>query len=414
MIARTAGMRLAAGIALLFSTLLFVGCNTPGPVGPPPPPPDYARALRPGQSALRLVNSPTERPDLTQLAAQFADPGFAESLSRSVAWYALPSSQRTFPISGISHIHARTSAQALQWILANTGDPRQAAQQIDREFDVYTSVGWDGNGGVLLTGYYSPVFSASYERAGQYQYPLYRRPNDLLTDPTTGLTFGRRNPDGTVTPYPTRAQIEQQNLLQGGELVYLPSRLDAYTIEVNGSAKLNMTDGTELLVGYDGNNGYDYTSIGRQLVADGKLDANTVSMPTIRRFFQQNPAELERYIQRNDRFIFFKEYDATDWPAGSLGFRVEGRRSLATDKEVYPPGAVVLVRTQRTNNGGPINQLMLDQDTGGAIRAPGRADLYFGIGPVAEEQAGVLAIEGRLYYLFLKRELVQGWHNRLR
>ena len=139
-------------------------------------------------------------------------------------------------------------------------------------------------------------------------------------------------------------------------------------------------------------------------------------MPSLRRFFMDNPDELERYIQRNDRFIFFKDYDSTDWPAGSLGFRVEGNRSLATDKEVYPPGAVVLVQSIGANRGGavpPIHQLVLDQDTGGAIRAPGRADLYFGIGPVAEEQAGVLAIEANLYYLFLKRELVQGWHNRL-
>lgn len=405
--------RLLALVTLLAATLLLPACSTPAPVGPPPPPPDYSRPLPPGQSALRLISDPQQRPDLNALAVQFADPGFMESLQRSIAWYALPSSQRTFPISGISHVHAATSARALYWIITNTGDPRAAAEQINREFDVYQTVGWNGRGDILLTGYYSPVFSASAHRTGRFQFPLYTRPDDLVADPRTGIILGRRGADGRVTPYPTRAQIEQQNLLQGGELVYLPSRLDAYTIEVNGSAKLNMTDGSVRYVGYDGNNGYEYTSIGRQLVRDGRLDPNTVSMPTIRRFFQDNPDELERYIHRNDRFIFFRDYDSTDWPAGSLGFRVEGGRSLATDKEVYPPGSVVLVRSTQPGRGGPIDQLVLDQDTGGAIRAPGRADLYFGIGPVAEERAGVLAVEGTLYYLYLKRELVQGWHNRL-
>ena len=392
-------------------------CSGPAPVGPPPPPPDYSRPLPPGASALRLITDPGERPDLTKLAAQFASAGFLESLERSVGWYRVPSSRRSFPVSGISHVHAATSAQALHWILTHTDDPAQAAAQIGREFDVYASVGWNGKGDVLITGYYSPAFSASVERTGEYQYPLYTRPQDLITDPRTGLILGRRTPgnaDGGVTPYPARAQIEQQGLLAGGELVYLPSRLDAYTIEVNGSAKLNMTDGTVRYVGYDGNNGHAYTSIGRQLVADGRLDANTVSMPAIRRFFQANPDELEQYIQRNDRFIFFCDYDSTDWPAGSLGLRVEGGRSLATDKTVYPPGSVVLVRSMQPGRGGPIDQLVLDQDTGGAIRAPGRADLYFGIGPSAEERAGVLAAEGRLYYFFLKRERVQGWYNRLR
>lgn len=416
MIARLPRTRLA-GVLLALAACSLSACTTPEPVGPPPPPPDYSRPLPPGASALRIVADPNERPDLRALASQFADPGFAESLGRSVAWYNIPSSQRTFPISGISHVHAQTSARALLWIVQNTDDPRAAAEQIAREFDVYKSVGWNGRGDVLLTGYYSPVFSASAERTGRYQYPLYTRPADLVTDPRTGITLGRRTADGSASPYPTRAEIEQQDLLAGSELVYLPSRLDAYTIEVNGSAKLDMTDGSVRYVGYDGNNGYAYTSIGRQLVADGKMDPNTVTMPSLRRFFMDNPDELEHYIQRNDRFIFFKDYDSTDWPAGSLGFRVEGNRSLATDKEVYPPGSVVLVQSIGSNRSGgavpPINQLVLDQDTGGAIRAPGRADLYFGIGPVAEEQAGVLAIEANLYYLFLKRELVQGWHNRL-
>ncbi|MFK7789577.1 MAG: MltA domain-containing protein, partial [Phycisphaeraceae bacterium] len=194
-------------------------------------------------------------------------------------------------------------------------------------------------------------------------------------------------------------------------------RLDAYTIEVNGSAKLDLTNGETLYIGHAGTNGLKYTSIGRELIKDGKLDKNTVSMPTIRQFFLNNPDELNRYIARNDRFVFFKEYENPEqWPGGALGVRVNAMRSLATDKDVYPPGAMVLVQTGTKNRTGtiaPIQQLVFDQDAGGAILAPGRADFYFGIGPAAEAKAGELAVEGTMYYFFLKRDLVQGWFDQL-
>ena len=127
-------------------------------------------------------------------------------------------------------------------------------------------------------------------------------------------------------------------------------------------------------------------------------------MPAIRRYFREHPGELDGYIQRNDRFVFFQAYDGTRWPAGSLGFKVTPGRTLATDKAVYPRGGAVLVSTT-TPDGERFDRLMLDQDTGGAIRAPGRADIYFGVGRDAEELAGSMAAEGRLYYLFLKPSL---------
>ncbi|MEM9022066.1 MAG: MltA domain-containing protein [Planctomycetota bacterium] len=415
------GRNLPALLLLIAITVVSLGCSSPKPVTAPPPPPDYTRPLAPGAPSLRLLAA-SDRPDLSGLEAQFADPTFRESLRRSAGWYAKPSSKTYFSpervaTTRISHGHADVSARALLWIVEHAASPAEAIRQVQRDFDVYQSVGWNGRGDVLITGYFSPEFTASLTRTGAFQYPLYARPADLRSDPISGEVFGRQSEAGIV-PYHTRSQIEGQGLLAGTELVYLPSRLDAYTIEVNGSAKLKLTDGSVMYIGHAGTNGLEYTSIGRELIHDGKLDKNTVSMPTIRRFFLDNPDQLELYIARNDRFVFFQEYDnADDWPGGSLGFRVEGMRSIATDKEVYPAGAVVLVQTGSNNRDGaiePINQLVMDQDTGGAIRAPGRADLYFGIGSVAEEKAGRLAIEGRLYYLFLKRELVQGWYNRLR
>ena len=406
-------------IALVAMLLTFVGCkgNT-ARVPDPPPPPDYTKPLGPGERALRLVTDPAERPDIKLLATQLADPQFLASLRLSAGWYDKPSSRTYFnpDVSGISHVHAKVSAQTLLYLVESSPTPEEAAAQIDSLFDVYQTVGWNKQGVVLFTGYYSPQFTASLERTGPYQFPLYTRPDDLRSDPITGEVFGRVV-DGGYVPYYTRSEIESQKLLEGTELVYLPQRLDAYTIEVNGSAKLDLANGETLFIGHAGTNGLRYTSIGRELIKDGKLDKNTVSMPTIRQFFLDNPDELERYIARNDRFVFFKEYENPEqWPGGALGVRVNAMRSLATDKEVYPPGAMVLVETGTANRTGPIEpirQLVFDQDAGGAIRAPGRADFYFGIGPAAEAKAGELAVEGTMYYFFLKRDLVQGWFDQL-
>ena len=366
-------------------------------------PPDYSRPLPPGASALRLITDPARMPNLAPTARQLADPAFQQALDRSLQWYGIPSTQDLFPVAGISHVHAQASAYALKQI-AQSGDP---LGQLQREFDVYESVGYDGSGIVFFTGYYSPVFKASRTRSPGFGFPLYKKPDNLTTDPRTGQVLGR---------YPTRAELEASNRLDGTELVYLPSRLDAYIIQVNGSAKLEMTDGSTMYVGFAATNGHEYTSIGRELVKDGKINPDRLSLPTLRAYFQAHPDELDTYIRRNDRFVFFREYDGSEWPAGSLGFKVTARHTLATDKSIFPRGCAVLVTTDRGPTGGwalPTSQLMLDQDTGGAIRAPGRGDIYFGIGPAAESNAGRQAAEGRMYYLLLKRDRVQSWYDRM-
>lgn len=382
-------------IALAALTLaLSIGCKQQPTV------PDYARPLPPGQPALRQLTGPQREAILVETANQLIDPAYVEALGRSVDWFRVPSSRQFFPIEGISHQRAEASVNELLEI-AEYSDARVRSSRLLDRFDVYESVGYDGSGIVFFTGYYSPEFTASRIRTGIYQYPLYTRPADLVSDPKTGAVLGQRQPSGAASPYPTRSQIETGDLLKGAELVYLPNRLDAYTIEVNGSAKLKLTDGGVMYVGYAGTNGREYTSIGRLLVADGILDANTVSMPAIRSFFLEHPKKLDDYIRQNERFVFFQEYPGTEWPAGSLGFKVTPRRSVATDKKIFPRGGAVMVSTTLPS-GDEFRQLMMDQDTGGAIRAPGRADLYFGIGASAERISGAQAAEGRLFYLFVR------------
>ncbi len=405
-------MRRTLILASLFLLTLPACRQNPEPV---PAAPEYSRPLPPGAHALRRLNR-AAWPDLNPVVDQMADPGFNEALARSLRWFRAPSTQQFFPLGSISHAHAWASVYAVQELAKLP--PNQRYTALEREFDVWQSVGWDGAGTVLYTGYYSPVFDASRTRNAQFSYPLYRRPADLVADPKTGEVLGRRVND-TLTAYPTRRQIEADPAsfgLAGRELVWLASKLDAYIIQVNGSARLRLRDGTTMDIGFAGTNGAEYTSIGQLLIQDGKLSADTLSLPTLRNYFQLNPQDLDHYTHQNDRYVFFQEYGPGTWPAGSLGFQVTPMRTLATDKAIYPRGGVVFVQTTLSPASGTtrtFHQLMMDQDTGGAIRAPGRADLYIGTGAPAEGLAGRQAAEGQLFYLFLKPERVLDWYGQM-
>ena len=154
----------------------------------------------------------------------------------------------------------------------------------------------------------------------------------------------------------------------------------------------------------------------RELVADGRISEAELSLDEVKAYFEAHPEDLDPYLRRNPRFIFFSEENSSNWPRGSLGVPVTPLRTIATDKEFFPPGGVTLVVTQAIDASGrsrPFEQLMLDQDRGGAILSPGRVDIYFGIGPQAEVRAGGEYFEGRLYYLFLKPERVSAWQERV-
>ncbi len=384
---------------LLILALLTVGCKQGKP--------EYSRPLPPGVPALRKITNPAELPDLQRAFAR-RDQGLIQGIDRSLRWYDIASTQQFFPVQGFTHGQARASVAAFRKALEQSTNPSEFEQRILTEFDVWTSVGWDGSGTVFFTGYYTPISRASRVRTEQYRFPLYGKPPDIVVDPATGEVRGRQSASGTIVPYPTRAQIEyypDRLGLRGREIAWMESKLDAFIVQVQGSAKLRLVDGGEMTIGYAASNGREYTSIGRKLIEDGKLDPDRAGLPAIKRYFGDHPEMLDHYLNLNERYIFFQEYPSANWPAGALGFKVEPMRSLATDKSIYPRGMVTLVATQMPTPGGglaPFEQYMLDQDAGGAIRAPGRGDIYIGIGDDAEAIAGRQAQEGRLYYFLLK------------
>ena len=153
-------------------------------------------------------------------------------------------------------------------------------------------------------------------------------------------------------PQPTRLQLEgadglqgSQGKLQGLELVWLRDRLEAYLVQVQGSARLQLKDGGTMSVGVAGHTDYPYVSVGRALVNAGKFKLEELTLPRLIQYFRDNPADEDLYLPQNNRFIFFEETGGA--PAtGSLGLPVTAERSIATDKSLMPPGALALIRAQ--------------------------------------------------------------------
>ncbi len=401
--------------ALLASLVMAFGCSQSKTVVEPlPESPDYSRQLPAGSAALRLVTTPSRMPDLGK-AWRERNVFLLDSIDQSIKWFGTPSSRQFFPFPTspgreVTHAQALASLHAFKELIESAPSERVFVNDVIRFFDLYESVGYNGEGIVLFTGYYSPIFHASRIRTDRFKHPLYTRPDDLVTDQVTGEPKGRRLPSGQVVSYPTRREIEQSRMLAGNELVWLEDALSAYIIHVNGSARLRLTDGSTMHIGYAGKTDRPYKGLGAALLERGMLKPNQLSLASIRQLHRQQPAAVEDLILRNESYVFFTEYTGENWPAGSLGVRVTREHSLATDKRIYPRGGVVLVDTKAvtfSQGHRPFTRFMLDQDTGGAINAPGRADIFMGIGPEAEILAGGQYAEGRLHYLFLKPQYIE-------
>ena len=359
----------------------------------PEPQKDYTRQLPPGELALRKITDPSQIPDYTKA---FSDTdGLLEAISNSLNYMAKPSSQKFYPYGGITHEHALRTLQEIKKLIASGLSPQQMNTVLREKFDTYISVGCDNQGTVLFTGYYTPIFNGSPIRTDRYQYPLYKSPNDLLKGPD-GTILGQKGTDGQIRQYPSREDIQKSNILAGNELVWLSDPFEVYIVHVQGSAKIRMPGGQIETVGYAAHNGWEYHSIRQKMIADGKFTEKNINMNAMIDYFKVHSDEIDMYVNKNPRFVFFKSEEGD--PRGSLNESVTPFRTIATDKTIYPRAMFAFVAVDIDK---PIG-FALDQDTGGAIRAAGRCDVYMGVGDHAGELAGKTYREGQLYYLFIK------------
>ncbi|HUQ09860.1 MAG TPA: MltA domain-containing protein [Steroidobacteraceae bacterium] len=262
----------------------------------------------------------------------------------------------------------------------------------------------------LVTGYFEPLIFGSRTRAERYATPLYRRPDDLLVvdlaevvPELKGKRVRGRLEGNKVVPYYSRAATREAPGLAGHEIVWIDNALDAFLLEVQGSGRVQLDTGETIRLQYADQNGHPYRSIGRYLADRGVMTIDQVNMPAIRNWLAVNPDRVNEVLDSNPSVVFFDEAPLADpsiGPKGAQGLPLTAGRSIAVDPKFLPLGAPMFLATQLPGTGAPLQRLVVAQDTGGAIRGPIRADVFFGFGSEAGTQAGMMKYDGEMWVLW--------------
>ena len=338
------------------------------------------------------------------------------SALRPVSWNELPDWQAEDPAQAWQAF--LTSCRALEkqhaWrevcaAAARLENPDRVAARrfFESRFTPHRVSRADGEEG-LITGYYEPLLRGSRKASARFRYPVYGVPDDLLaidlgeTHPELkGLRLRGRLDGRRIVPYYDRAQIgEGRAPLSGREIAWVEDAVELFFLQVQGSGRIALDSGETLRVGYADHNGFPYRSIGRHLVERGELPMEKASMQGIQGWARANPEKLTELLNYNARYVFFRELPADlPGPIGSLGVPLTARRSVAVDPEFVPLGAPVYIATTWPLSSRPLNQLMLAQDTGTAIRGAVRADFFWGFGEDAAREAGRMKQPLRMWVL---------------
>ncbi len=271
----------------------------------------------------------------------------------------------------------------------------------------------DGSVDGLITGYYGPELAGSEVRTEEFRYPLYRQPDDLLIIdldqlyPSLGdYRLRGRKVGNRIVPYFERGEIDNgENPLAGDELFWVADPVELFFLHVQGSGRIRLPDGEQVMVGYANQNGHPYRSIGKLLLERKAMRREQMSMHNIMRWVKQNPESGKQLLAENPSYIFFHPLDADiQSPLGALGIQLTALRSLAVDPRTIPLGAPVFVATTFPGGDYPLQQLMVAQDVGGAIKGEVRADFFWGMGDDAGALAGKMKQDCRLWVLLPKQQ----------
>lgn len=261
-----------------------------------------------------------------------------------------------------------------------------------------------------ITGYYEPLIRASRTRQGAYQWPLYATPSDLLTIDLGSVypeLAGKRirgKLDGhRVVPYDTRAQIASDPARQPPVIVWADDAVEAFFLQIQGSGRAILPDGSVVRLAYADHNGQPYVSIGQWLARQGEMPLAKTSMQNIKQWAHAHPDRVQQMLDVNPAMVFFREEAIIDpelGPRGGYGVALMAQRSVAVDPAFVPLGTPLWLDTQQPGGAGPLQRLVFAQDTGTAIRGAARADFYWGTGDQAGAAAGRMKQTGRMWLLW--------------
>lgn len=390
--------------ALLAAAMLMACRATPEKPAVPPP-------AAPATAPVQAVPLP-EAPAVTQPTAPL--PG---NHLRRGTWTDLPGWRDDDPVAAWGALLTSCGALRVQdaWRQVCTAalalqrpDREQARRFFETQFTPYQLLQPDGAVEGLATGYYEPLLRGSRTPNARFRFPVYGVPDDLLTLDLPAFSAEPRDArararlDGKrVVPYFDRAQIESGAApLRGREIAWVDDPVELFFLQIQGSGRLDLDDGSVMRVGYADHNGHPYRSIGRLLIDRGELTADRASMQGIKAWARQNPDKLRAVLDYNPRYVFFRELpQGLSGPLGAQGVPLTARRSIAVDPRFVPLGAPVFLASTWPLSSKPLNQLMLAQDTGSAIRGAVRADFFWGYGDDAGREAGRMKQALRMWVL---------------
>ena len=338
-------------------------------------------------------------------AASWSDlPGWAED-DHAAAWPAFIASCRGVA----SKPHGAAWKRVCDLARAADGKPGHDARRFfEAQLKPYAIQAGDGNPSGIVTGYYEPLLRGSRDRVKGFEQPVRGVPDDLLTIDLSAVfpelkdkRVRGRLEGNKVVPYWTRAEIAARGeRVPARTLLYVDDPVEFFFLQVQGSARVKLTDGSLVRLNYGDQNGYPYQSIGRVLVGRGEMKLEEASMQGIQAWARANPARLDGLLNANPSYVFFREVPNTaGGPVGALGVPLTPERSIAIDPRSVPLGSPVYLATTRPNTSRPLNRLVLAQDTGSAIKGAVRADFFWGFGKEAGEQAGRMKQAGRMWLL---------------
>jgi membrane-bound lytic murein transglycosylase A len=413
---------------IVAALLIVAGCATPPPVqeppAPAPPRPLPPVAAPTGPLATPILPPPP--PSATAAPTPQPVPSAPVARYEPASWIDLPDwfdpQTEAWPAWLRSCAVFRLQPQSSMWqracaATAGIGANDAAAQRryFESNFTPHRLANPDGATTGLVTGYYEPLLNGSRRRTQRFRYPLYGPPADLIAVDLGDVTPEVRDrrmrgriiatSNGSkVIPYYTRAEITSGVApVKGLEIAWVEDPVELFFLQVQGSGRLRLPDGSMMRVGYADHNGHPYRSIGRWLVDVGELPAEQASMQNIKAWVKRNPARADELLNQNPAFVFFREVavaNVDDGPNGSLGVPLIAGRSIAVDPKAIPLGAPVFLATTWPLSSRPLSRLVVAQDTGGAIRGAVRADFFWGFGGEAAEQAGRMRQPGRMWLLW--------------
>ena len=346
------------------------------------------------------------------------------ALERSLEYYERIAGNNMYRI-GDGHItgkELRESLLAFRKILSGSDSDEVKRKKILNTFDLYRATGLDNQGRVLFTGYFESVLKGSLERTDEYRYPIYKTPDDIVVANLGKFSEKYKNEkiigrvkSGEFVPYFNRADIEEAGVLKGRnlELIWVNDPIDLFFMHIQGSGEIKLTDGRSVQVSYAQKNGRPNRMAG-YLLDKGKLSKSEMTHQSIKKYLREHPEELSDIFNYNESYVFFRIVE--NGPIGALGLTLTPGRSIATDLDLFPKGAIAFIRLRKPvfEKDGNIkswetfSRFVLNQDTGGVIKGPGRVDLYCGTGSAAELLAGSLKENGELYFLVKKKDARRG------